>query len=133
MPCSKPIIGPPPAWGDEPEPLTTASVLLEQFGDVLIPVEAVRLRYFRNRNGETFGRALRDGEIPLPIVRLDDSHKSPRYVCLWQLAAYIDWRAAQAARHDRARRCNLAPEEARLHRALIDAIPTPAPATAPRS
>lgn len=129
MSCSnsRATAGEMPAWGDEPEPLTTASVLLEQFGDVLIPVEQVRLRYFRNRNGETFGRALRDGEIPLPIVRLDDSHKSPRYVCLWHLAAYIDWRARRAALHQESDD-GAVRHHHRLHRALIEAIPvTPAP------
>jgi len=117
--------------GDEPEPLTTAALLRERFGDVLIPLEDVRKAYFRNRSADRFRRALREGVIPLPVVRLDASNKGQGFICLWQLAAYIDWHAAQAARHDRARRCNLAPEEARLHRALIEAIPSPT-SVAPR-
>jgi len=132
MPCSKPIIGPMPAWTDEPEPLTTAALLRERFGDVLIPLDDVRKAYFRNRSADRFRRALREGVIPLPVVRLDASNKGQGFICLWQLAAYIDWHAAQAARHFEAQDSSRMHHH-RLHRALIDAIPTPAPATAPRS
>ncbi|RAH37438.1 pyocin activator PrtN family protein [Halomonas sp. SL1] len=113
---------PEPPWLDEPEPASTVTLLFQQFGDVLIPIEAVRQRYFRNRNAQTFRRALRDGEIPLPVVTLDDSHKTPRYVCLYQLAAYIEHRARRAANdcEDNAPQS----QHARLHRAMSDAVPT---------
>ncbi len=107
----------PPAL--EAQPVSTVGLLYREFGDVLIPLEAVRLRYFRNRNGETFRRALRDGEIPLPVITLDDSHKSPRYICLYQLAAYIEQRSRDAALE----RPGLEQHHASLNRALIDAIP----------
>jgi len=131
MPCSKPIIGPMPAWTDEPEPLTTASVLLEQFGDVLIPLDDVRKAYFRNRSADRFRRALREGVIPLPVVRLDASNKGQGFICIWQLAAYIDWRAEQAALRHRTQLHFSTPQELSLQRALIEGIPSPT-SVAPR-
>ena len=113
-----------------PGETTTLALLYREFADVLVPLEAVRLRYFRNRNAETFRRALREGEIPLPVVRLDDSHKSPRYICLYQLATYIDWCARQAALANE--RDGSPSHHARLHRALIDAAGTPGPPASQR-
>ncbi len=118
--------------GDEPEPLTTPGLLWQQFGTRLIPIEEVRKAYFRNRSSERFRRALREGVIPLPIVRLDASTKGQGYICLFQLAAYIDWHAEQAARAERTRLHFLSPQERSLHRALIDATPAPDSAGAPR-
>jgi hypothetical protein len=114
----------PPSWLDEAEPASTVTLLYREFGDVLIPLEAVRLRYFRNRNGETFRRALRDGEIPLPVVTLDDSPKSPRFICLYQLAVLIEHRARQAAQQ----RPALSDDTRQFRRRLIEAIPTTTPA-----
>ena len=76
MPCSKPIISPMPAWTDEPEPLTTAALLRERFGDVLIPLDDVRKAYFRNRSADRFRRALREGVIYDLMGRL--SHEDVR-------------------------------------------------------
>ncbi|MGM0927561.1 MAG: pyocin activator PrtN family protein [Pseudomonadota bacterium] len=134
MPCTdaQPLAGRMPAWGDEAETLTTAALLRERFGDVLIPLEDVRKAYFRNRSADRFRRALREGVIPLPVVRLDASYKGQGFICLWQLAAYIDWHAEQAALRFEAKDCSRMHHH-RLHRALIEATPTPAPATAPRS
>lgn len=109
----------PPAL--EAQPVSTVGLLYREFGDVLIPLEAVRQRYFRNRNGETFRRALRDGEIPLPVITLDDSHKSPRFICIYQLAAYIEHRSRAAA--DERETAHPFAHHARLNRALTDAIP----------
>ncbi|WP_276316578.1 pyocin activator PrtN family protein [Halomonas flagellata] len=126
MPCSDRLTGvrfeeipgalEPAADGD-----TTVALLYREFGDVLIPLEAVRLRYFRNRNSETFRRALREGDIPLPVVTLDDSNKSPRYICLYQLAAYIEHRSRAAA--DERETAHPYSHQARLNRALTDAVP----------
>ncbi|MBB3192081.1 pyocin activator PrtN family protein [Halomonas cerina] len=111
-----------PAWLDEAEPVSTVALLYREFGDVLIPIEDVRQRYFRNRNEHTFRRALNSGEIPLPVVTLDDSHKTRRFVCLYQLAAYIEHRSRAAA----IERAQALPDRqhARLNRAFVDAIPT---------
>ncbi|WP_064699383.1 pyocin activator PrtN family protein [Halomonas caseinilytica] len=112
-----------PAWLDDAEPVSTVALLYREFGDVLIPIEAVRQRYFRNRNASTFWRALRKGEIPLPVVTLDASHKTQRFICLYQLAAYIEHQARQAA----ARRevmITTSDSDRRLRDRLIDAVPT---------
>lgn len=111
-----------PAWLDDAEPVSTVALLYREFGDVLIPIEAVRQRYFRNRNSSTFRRALREGEIPLPVVTLDDSHKTQRFICLYQLAAYIEHQARQAAaRHEVM--ITTSDSDRRLRDRLIDAVP----------
>lgn len=66
--------------------------LFRLFGDVLVPVEVVRVRYFRNLNGESFAKALAAGRIPLPITTLDPSRKGQPYIEIYQLAVYIDVR-----------------------------------------
>ncbi|TFH84941.1 transcriptional regulator [Billgrantia azerbaijanica] len=122
---------PEPPGLDEAEPTSTVALLYRQFGDVLIPLEDVRRAYFRNRSAERFRRALREGTIPLPIVRLDESHKGQGYICLHQLAAYIEWRARRAALQQESADCSVRHHH-RLHRALIDAVPTTDPAGATR-
>lgn len=109
-------------WLDEAEPTSTVALLYREFGDVLIPLEAVRLRYFRNRNGETFRRELLGGRIPLPVIRLDDSHKSPRYICIYQLAAYIEQQAKAAAAQLEVT-ITTSDLDRHLRQCLIDAVP----------
>lgn len=75
----------------------TVALLFEQFGDVLIPLENVRARYFRNLSPERFRRVVRTGQIPLPITTLDGSRKAQAYIHITQLADYIEHRAACAA------------------------------------
>lgn len=131
MPCSKSAL----AQVDQVEavlpsasasPTSTVALLHQEFGDVLVPLEAVRLRYFRNRNAETFRRALREGEIALPVVTLDDSPKSPRFICIYQLAVLIEHRARHAAYEREVE--HPYSHQARLNRDMSDAIPTTAPA-----
>ncbi|TFH86630.1 transcriptional regulator [Billgrantia azerbaijanica] len=119
---------PEPPGLDEAEPTSTVALLYRQFGDVLIPLEDVRRAYFRNRSAERFRRALREETIPLPIVRLDESFKGQGYICLFQLAAYIELRAQGAARA-----LDAGSEDAsRQRRRMIDAVPTTDSAGAPR-
>ncbi|KSW27997.1 transcriptional regulator [Pseudomonas sp. ADP] len=66
------------------------------FGDVLVPLEQVRERWFRNLNRENFGKALACGRIALPVTTLDDSHKAMQYVAVDHLAAYVEQRASLA-------------------------------------
>lgn len=122
MPAAEPHAA-MPDWLDEAEPVSTVALLYREFGDVLIPLESVRVRYFRNRNEQTFRRALREGEIPLPVVTLDDSHKTPRYICLYQLAAYIEHQAREAAAQ-REVMFTTSKRDQQLRRRLIDAVPT---------
>ena len=72
------------------------------FGDVLVPLEQVRERWFRNLNKENFSKALACGRIALPVTTLDDSHKAMQFVALDHLAAYVDQRANQAGSARRA-------------------------------
>ncbi|WP_017517065.1 pyocin activator PrtN family protein [Pseudomonas nitroreducens] len=67
--------------------------LFRLFGDVLVPVEVVRVRYFRNLNGDTFAKALASGRIALPVTRLDPTLKGQQFIELYQLAVFIDIRS----------------------------------------
>lgn len=93
---------PMPPWNDEAPDTSTVALLYQQFGDVLIDLEAVRKAYFRNRSSDRFRRGLREGAIPLPVVTLDTSAKGQGYVCIYHLAALIEARAlgALAERQD---------------------------------
>lgn len=74
----------------------TVELVYRIFGDVLVPLEQVRERWFRNLNKENFSKALACGRIALPVTTLDDSHKAMQFVALDHLAAYVDQRANQA-------------------------------------
>lgn len=85
----------PPEW-QEPEDAhetSTVALLFEQFGDVMIPLDAVRERYFRNLNMQNIRAAIRDGRICLPITTLDASQKAQPFVCIYHLAVLIERRA----------------------------------------
>lgn len=66
-----------------------AALLFKRFGDVLIPVNDVRLAYFPRRSPNRFKRALRSGEIALPITRVDDSSRGDDLVSVHALAEFI--------------------------------------------
>ncbi|WP_444437469.1 pyocin activator PrtN family protein [Pseudomonas sp. A6] len=74
----------------------TVALVYQIFGDVLVPLEQVRERWFRNLNRENFGKALACGRIALPVTTLDDSHKAMQYVAVDHLAAYVEQRASLA-------------------------------------
>lgn len=73
--------------------LATVELLYRTFGDVLIPLEKLRVQYFRNLNEQTFASDLENGRIPLSPITLKDSRKSPKYIHIRHLAAWIDTRA----------------------------------------
>jgi len=80
-----------------PAPETaTVELLYRTFGDVLIPLEKLRVQYFRNLNETTFAADLDSGRIPLPMTTLKDSRKSFKYIHIRHLAAWIDIRAYKA-------------------------------------
>ncbi len=60
----------------------TVELVYRIFGDVLVPLEQVRERWFRNLNKENFSKALACGRIALPVTTLDDSHKAMQFVAL---------------------------------------------------
>lgn len=114
-------MGMPTPLPESEQDTSTVALLYRQFGNVLIPTEAVRQAYFRNLNGDTFRRALRDGRIALPLVTLDDSAKAMPHVCIYHLAALIEHRSRTAA-HERDPALPFT-HQAGLNRALSDAVP----------
>lgn len=77
-----------------PAPETaTVELLYRTFGDVLIPLEKLRVQYFRNLNEQTFASDLETARIPLSPITLKDSRKSLKYIHIRHLAAWIDTRA----------------------------------------
>jgi hypothetical protein len=92
----------------QPAPDTaTVELLYRTFGDVLIPLEKLRVQYFRNLNEQSFAAELSSGRIQLPITTLDSSRKAPKYAHIRHIAALIDIRAYKA---DEAMACDQTPE-----------------------
>src|SRR5450830_544044 len=74
----------------------TIEMLHQLFGDVLIPLEKLRVHYFKNLNEKTFTEAINSGRIQLPVTTLDHSVKALRYAHIKHVAALIDIRAYKA-------------------------------------
>lgn len=80
-----------------PAPETaTVELLYRTFGDVLIPLEKIRVQYFRNLNEQSFAAEISSGRIQLPVTTLDSSRKAPKYAHIRHVAALIDIRAYRA-------------------------------------
>jgi hypothetical protein len=75
---------------------STVEMLHHLFGDVLIPLEKLRVHYFKNLNEKTFTEAINSGRIQLPVTTLDHSGKALRYAHIKHVAALIDIRAYKA-------------------------------------
>jgi hypothetical protein len=75
---------------------STVEMLHRLFGDVLIPLEKLRVHYFKNLNEKTFTEAINSGRIQLPVTTIDESVKALRYVHIRHVAALIDIRAYKA-------------------------------------
>ncbi|MBV7527246.1 pyocin activator PrtN family protein [Pseudomonas sp. PDM29] len=78
-----------------PEP-ATVELLYRIFGDVLVPLEKIREKYFRNLNSQLFVTEIYNGRIQLPITTLDTSRKAPKYAHIRHVASLIDIRAYKA-------------------------------------
>jgi len=78
-----------------PDP-ATVELLYRTFGDVLIPLEKLRVQYFRNLNEQSFAAEITSGRIQLPVTTLDSSRKAPKYVHIRHVAALIDIQAYKA-------------------------------------
>lgn len=74
----------------------TVELLYRTLGDLLVPVDQVRERYFRNLNPDNFTRALTSGRVALPVTTLDTSNKRPRFIDIRHLAILIDAQADAA-------------------------------------
>ncbi|MFC3944316.1 transcriptional regulator [Pseudomonas gingeri NCPPB 3146 = LMG 5327] len=88
----------------------TVELLYRTFGDVLIPLEKLRVQYFRNLNEQTFAAEIQNGRIQLPVTTLDNSRKAPKFVHIKHVAALIDIRAYKAD-EDQAQQRTEAPEQ----------------------
>lgn len=69
---------------------STVEMLHHLFGDVLIPLEKLRVHYFKNLNEKTFTEAINAGRIQLPVTTLDHSAKALKYAHIKHVAALID-------------------------------------------
>ena len=78
-----------------PDP-ATVELLYRTFGDVLIPLDKLRVQYFRNLNEQSFAAEISSGRIQLPVTTLDSSRKAPKYAHIRHVAALIDIRAYRA-------------------------------------
>ncbi|WP_416311143.1 pyocin activator PrtN family protein [Pseudomonas sp. W03] len=84
---------------------STVALLYQIFGEVLIPIEQIRTRYFRNLNSENFKSVIGTERLPIPVTTLDDSRKAMRYVEIHHLAAHIE-QCSQQAVEDLGKRLN---------------------------
>lgn len=79
--------------------MNTAFLLMAQYdGMPIIPVQRVCEDYFSHLTLVKLLRKINDGQIPLPLVRIEDSQKSAKGVHLQDLAKYLDDRRAVAQR-----------------------------------
>ncbi|MDO6586927.1 pyocin activator PrtN family protein [Salipiger sp. 1_MG-2023] len=76
--------------------MNTFFVLMAKYGpEVMIPSEIVARDWFGVEKSK-FNEKVRNGEIPLPVMRMEDSQKSPRGVHILDLAEYLDKRREEA-------------------------------------
>jgi hypothetical protein len=77
--------------------MKTLFLLMAQYdGRAIIPAETVCKDYFSHLTPEKFLRKVAAGDIPLPIVRAEQSQKAARGVHVADLAEYIDRRREAA-------------------------------------
>lgn len=81
--------------------MNTAFLLMAQFdGAAVIPVEKVCRDYFQHLTPQQFIRKTTEGEIDLPVVRIESSQKAAKGVYLLDLAAWIDKRREAAKKEN---------------------------------
>lgn len=73
-------------------------LLAKYAGDPTIPAETVCAEYFGEMEYRVFLAKVAKGDINLPLIRMTESRKAPKYVHVADLAAYIDRQAEQARR-----------------------------------
>ena len=82
--------------------MNTAFMLMAQYnGRAIIPIEDVCRDFFPHLTRDKFMRKHAEGEIQIPLLRIEDSQKAARGVHLTDLAAYIDKRREIALREQR--------------------------------
>jgi hypothetical protein len=79
--------------------LNTAFLLMAQYGGAaVIPIELVCRDYFRHLEPAVLTRKCAQGDIALPLVRMEHSQKAARGVHLQDLADYLDARRVAAVK-----------------------------------
>ncbi|BBZ94283.1 pyocin activator PrtN family protein [Bradyrhizobium diazoefficiens] len=79
--------------------MKTSFVLMAQYdGLAVIPLDFVCRDYFRHLTVEKLVRKVMDGEIALPITRMEGSQKAAKGVHIAHLADYLDAQAMAAKR-----------------------------------
>jgi hypothetical protein len=77
--------------------MNTAFLLLAQYeGKAIIPVETLCTDYFPHLTAAKFIRKVQEGDIKIPLVRIENSQKAAKGVHLQDLADYLDARRAAA-------------------------------------
>lgn len=76
--------------------MNTVFLLLAQYERTLIPVDVVCRDFFAPLTLPVFLRKVGNGEIALPLVRMENSQKGAKGVHVNDLAAYIETRRAAA-------------------------------------
>ncbi|MBN9306834.1 MAG: Pyocin activator protein PrtN [Devosia sp. 67-54] len=80
--------------------MKTVFLLMAQYdGRAIIPAELVARDYFPHLDTARFVRKVNDGDITIPLVRIEASQKSAMGVHVQDLADYIDKRR-EAARKE---------------------------------
>ena len=79
--------------------MNTAFLLMAQYsGQAVIPADKVREDYFSHLTLPKFIRKINEGQLALPLVRMEASQKSAKGVHLQDLAEYLDARRAEGHR-----------------------------------
>ncbi|MES0016143.1 pyocin activator PrtN family protein [Mesorhizobium sp. M0036] len=81
--------------------MNTAFLLMAQYnGAAVIPLDAVCRDYFQHLTPQLLARKTTEGEIDLPVVRIENSQKAAKGVYLHHLAAWIDKRVEAAKKEN---------------------------------
>ena len=79
--------------------MNTAFLLMAQYnGQAVIPADKVRADYFSHLTLPKFLRKISEGQLALPLVRMEASQKSAKGIHLQDLAEYLDARRAEGHR-----------------------------------
>lgn len=79
--------------------MNTAFLLMAQYkGKAIIPAQQVCDDFLPHLTLVKVLRKISDGQIPLPLVRIEESPKSAKGVHLMDLAEYLDSRRIEAQR-----------------------------------
>ncbi|WP_260001775.1 pyocin activator PrtN family protein [Sulfitobacter pontiacus] len=82
--------------------MNTAFLLMAQYsGQAVIPADKVCQDYFPHLTLPKFIRKINEGQLALPLVRIEGSQKSAKGVHLQDLAEYLDLRRKEAQREYR--------------------------------